>query len=204
MEKLTEINNKEGRRLALIAGRAALCAVNIHSISDAKKKEKSALYYPNVPPRPGAVISVSIKAILQSWCKIYIVLCSQTFKIWPFPLRVSRFYIIPLQLYHPRDKSASKRFKIGFLVLSGWNILFCVCFQGARLGLGGPLALSAFLGCPACCFVAVCLQVIKAGDKSFRFGDVVLRKKIRKGPKPFFLFFFLSSFFFRKKLSRNI
>lgn len=66
MEKITEINNKEGRRLALIAGRAALCAVNIHSISDAKKKEKSALYYPNVPPRPGAVISVSIKAILQS------------------------------------------------------------------------------------------------------------------------------------------
>ena len=124
MEKITEINNKEGRRLALIAGRAAFCAVNIHSISDAKKKEKSALYYPNVPPRPGAVISVSIKAILQSWCKIYIVLCSQTFKIWPFPLRVSRFYIIPLQLYHHRDKSASKRFKIGFLVLSGWNILF--------------------------------------------------------------------------------
>ena len=28
--------------------------------------EKGALYYPNVPPRPGAVISVSIKAILQS------------------------------------------------------------------------------------------------------------------------------------------
>ena len=61
------------------------------------------------------------------------------------------------------------------------------------MGLGGPLALvawclvciplpalSAFPGCPACCFVAVCLQVIKAGDKSFRFGDVVLRKKIRK------------------------
>ena len=66
MEKITEINNKEGRRLALIAGRAALCAVNIHSISDAKKKEKSALYYPNVPPSPGAVLSVSIKAILQS------------------------------------------------------------------------------------------------------------------------------------------
>ena len=66
MEKLTEINNKEGRRLALIAGRAAFCAANIRFSKGCETKEKSALYYPNVPPRPGAVISVSIKAILQS------------------------------------------------------------------------------------------------------------------------------------------
>ena len=66
MEKITEINNKEGRSLALIAGRAAFCAVNIRFSKGCETKEKSALYYPNVPPRPGAVISVSIKAILQS------------------------------------------------------------------------------------------------------------------------------------------
>ena len=66
MEKLTEINNKEGRSLALIAGRAALCAVKLPFCKGVETKEKSALYYPNVPPRPGAVISVSIKAILQS------------------------------------------------------------------------------------------------------------------------------------------
>ena len=66
MEKLTEINNKEGRSLALIAGRAALCAVKLPFCKGVETKEKGALYYPNVPPRPGAVISVSIKAILQS------------------------------------------------------------------------------------------------------------------------------------------
>lgn len=66
MEKITEINNKEGRRLALIAGRAAFCAVKLPFCKGVETKEKGALYYPNVPPPPGAVISVSIKAILQS------------------------------------------------------------------------------------------------------------------------------------------
>jgi hypothetical protein len=66
MEKLTEINNKEGRRLALIAGRAAFCAAKLPFSKGVETKEKGALYYPNVPPCPGAVISVSIKAILQS------------------------------------------------------------------------------------------------------------------------------------------
>ena len=160
MEKITEINNKEGRRLALIAGRAAFCAAKLPFCKGVETKEKGALYYPNVPPRPGAVISVSIKAILQSWCKIYIVLCSQTFQIWPFPLRVSRFYIIPLQLYHPRDKSASKRFKIGFLVLSGWNILFFHHFRALAWALAACSPCPLSLALPACCFVAVCLQVL--------------------------------------------
>jgi hypothetical protein len=65
MEKITEINNKEGR-LALIAGRAAFCAAKLPFCKGVETKEKSALYYPNVPPSPGAVLSISIKAILQS------------------------------------------------------------------------------------------------------------------------------------------
>ena len=66
MEKLTEINNKEGRRLALIAGRAAFCAAKLTFCKGVETKDKSALYYPTVPPSPGAVLSISIKAILQS------------------------------------------------------------------------------------------------------------------------------------------
>ena len=134
-------------------------------------------------------------SVFSSFQGAYIVLCSQTFQIWPFPLRVSRFYIIPLQLYHPRDKSASKRFKIGFLVLSGWNILFFHHSRVLRLGLWGPLALVA----PPCLLLCCCLSPgIKSGEISFRFGDVVLRKKEEKAPSLFSYSFFSIVFFLGK------
>jgi hypothetical protein len=79
-------------------------------------------------------------------------------------------------------------------------------FQGARLGPLGParpgrlvpwlcIPRPALAARPACCFVSFCLQAIrlKAGDKSFRFGDVVLGKRKEKAQAFFFFFFYILS-----------